>query len=245
MCTALTPLLTKKKANIMLSKIWNLLEITIDGEEAKDITIDGEQVQKVTIDGNTVWINTKIIDDFEDGDISEYSGETGSYTVNTNSPVYEGSYSLKKQSSGSYNSIYSTSGLSNYPSAGDKIVFEWYRKGDDDTMFCWCTQDASNSNCYQAYLHRNGNGKELWLRRADSGSWTTLTSTSVNWPTGDWIRIEIDHNTDGTIIIKATNLSTNSDIGQISATDTTYTSGGIGWQNQGSSTNVVDSLRFK
>lgn len=89
----------------------------------------------VVVDGEAIISgpSSTIIDDYERGDITPYSGRTSSYSVNTNG-VIEGTYALSYDpDTGSDEKIYSEpgDGLQNYPEKGDTIAF--YIQGDADT----------------------------------------------------------------------------------------------------------------
>jgi len=62
-----------------------------------------------------------LIDDFEDANVDEYSGDTGPVSIQTGT-VYNRSYALDTAADGNF--IYSTSGLPNYPAQGD--IWETY-----------------------------------------------------------------------------------------------------------------------
>jgi hypothetical protein len=70
--------------------------------------------------GGLLNIDTPVltVEDWEDGDMSEYGGNTGYFSVGT-SPIWEGSYAVESSHSGGDYGIYSTSGLEIYPSEGD------------------------------------------------------------------------------------------------------------------------------
>lgn len=69
-------------------------------------------------DGEPDWDHDSspgIVDNFEDGDLAEYEGETGAYEITDAAPVASGDYSLKSDDGGE---IVSMDGLERYPAAG-------------------------------------------------------------------------------------------------------------------------------
>jgi hypothetical protein len=67
------------------------------------ITVNGQKLNINVTDSSQ--IPSRLIDDFEDGDISEYSADTSNFGVQT-STVFEGTYTLRgDRSGGSVNSI--------------------------------------------------------------------------------------------------------------------------------------------
>lgn len=68
-----------------------------------------------------------IIDDMEDMDLSEYSGDVGAFNI-VKSPVKNGTYAVHS-SPGNHKEIYSKSGLNSYPTAGEPFRFWIYAHG--------------------------------------------------------------------------------------------------------------------
>lgn len=128
---------------------------------------------------------TDVIDDFEDGDLAEYTGSDKSdYTVQS-STVYDGSYALEcaTPSNPDDNQIYSMSGLSRYPQAGD--TFEWHGYAKDNSSALLNTfgyQDSDNH--YRVYVNTRDTG--FYLQKVIGGEFTTLASdTSVSPPANE------------------------------------------------------------
>lgn len=122
-----------------------------------------------------------VIDDFEDGDIAEYGGDTGSYSIESTT-VFEDSYSLDGTASNT-----------------DKIISDADKNfsAPVDTSarirgIIWFTQSesgASSISYYQAYAHSGTGNMELF--RINSGSWNSLGQISPSIPSGEWLRIDI------------------------------------------------------
>jgi hypothetical protein len=206
--------------------------INIDGSTVDAVTIDGSSVSEVTVDGDTVFGGgptvSAVIDDFEDGDISEYSGATGNATVQT-STVFNGTYALQFDTSGGANTITSTSGLSNYPSRGD--TFQWYWRhsaGSTSSGMAFAVSAAPfGSNDAYTFVIRGDSVNSIALRRYDGGSRTTIATTNYDVPSGSWFKAYVDFQS--TITCEVRDLNDNT-LASISASDSNYDSGGIGWR---------------
>jgi len=174
----------------------------------------------VSVTASTV----SVIDNFEDNDLSEYSGATGDFSTVT-SPVKEGTYAL--QADGSTGSIIkSFSGLNNYPSRGDTVRYWLYIPGagvnEEVPVFHWAKQ--GNGGEYQ-FSVRRGSENEIQLA-VDSGGFSILDTTSYTFPSDTWMEIEIDFQS--TITCRVLD-DTGTLQASVSATDSTYDSGGIGF----------------
>jgi len=171
---------------------------------------------------------TKILDDFEDGDLSEYAGDTGSASVVT-SPALVGSHSAQADGASANKAITRTDIT---VGQGDTIDFrQQYQSTTYGGVGLFCVQSEtgySSLSCYGAGI--NLQAGEILIRRYDSGSGTVLTSKSVGVSTGTEYRNEVDIADDGTISLTTYKVSDGTVVDSISATDTNYPSGGIGIQ---------------
>lgn len=191
---------------------------------------------------NGVYQDTlqQLIDDFEDGDISEYGSDTGQYATQT-STVKEGTTALQGDvSSGNAYHILSTSGLNYYPSQGDTWRL-WNRVQSSGDMAAnhFGVQSVPTSglpdNGYMVQTRVAANEIRIYLR--SSASWTLLASASVSLSSATWYEIKVDWATDGTITLTIFD-SAGSQLAQASATDTSFSSGGIGWGAHNANSNA-------
>lgn len=174
-----------------------------------------------------------IIDDFEDQDLDEYNitkGSSGDFTI-VSSTVFNGNQSLEINSpGGNGKKIRSNTGLENYPEQGSefKIPFFFDTANDPSIRFLFGSQsDTNDNNCYRVVA--KGVDNRVYFQKIESGSISTLfNNTSVNVPTGEWAEIFVSWGSSGEITIEI--LDNNGDNrGGGSATDTTFSSGGIGF----------------
>lgn len=176
----------------------------------------------------------KIIDDFEDGDISEYgvtgASDTGAFTTVQSGPFggpFNGSWALETDLDGTGAELASTSGLARYPSQGDSFSFR-LQFGDNASarlfaMFGIQDQD----NWYQVKVDRAN--EELALFVQDNGSRSTLGTDSTGLISDvEWLRVKVDWGSSSDFTVTLFDAD-GSELGQLAATDTTFTSGGFGW----------------
>lgn len=171
-----------------------------------------------------------VVDDFEDGDIAEYSGDTANFGVVT-SPTKNGSYALEYTGTTNNGAITDTNDLT-HPGQGDtfRINIRTTSVSEGVAEVLWAVQSetgASGLDCYSA--RGNFAGGDFELNKYSSGGRSTLAEdTTVSYSTGVWYEIEVGWATDGTMTVTLYDGGGNQ-VAQVSATDTGYTSGGVGW----------------
>lgn len=190
-----------------------------------DIAEDSAGNDGASGESATVTLGETIVDDFEDTDFSAYGG-TGSLSQNTSVTPVNGSGVAEATASGTdYVSLGSTTGLNAYPSQGD--TFRCYFQTNElttDLRFGWGAQSETEfPDCYELRMVQND---EVTLWEASSN--TTLDSdTSMTFSTGTWYYAEVTWGTDDSMTVTIHQESDDTQIGTVSATDSTFTSGGI------------------
>lgn len=190
----------------------------------------------------TASADRAVVDDFNDGDVDEYSmpeGDSTSVLTTDTTNVFEGSHSMELQTkdTGATTTAISSSGLPNYPGSGD--YFQSRTKIMDDNsnsyvMFGY--QDANNR--YQVDLNSADEQFKLYVR--SGGTFTLLDSQDVTIPVQDWVRVEVEWNVSGNDYITASLYNERGDeIATVSAQDSTYASGSMGF----GVSNSVDSVQ--
>jgi len=209
-----------------------MIPTSIDGTDITGATIDGNDVTEITIDGQTVFAATEFIDNFEDGNILEYTGSTGFFTTTTNNPV-EGTTSLIHPSTATVatRSIISTSGLDNYPSAGDKFEVKTRASTYGDNQQYICFFASSNMVPFESgdgyFLIFEYNVTKFRLVVQTNGSASFLASTSVSFTNGETYTTEVDTTTGGSFAV--TLKDSGGTVATLSASDLTHSSGGFGF----------------
>lgn len=136
-----------------------------------------------------------VIDGFEDSGISEYSGDTGSFSV-VSTDTYQGSYALDAPDDGTLYDIHSESGLENYPSQGDTFRFNVKSQAtlndSDSSKFRleWAVDDSAGYS--YGVEHRQTLG-QIALVTEDSGSFdfTATSSQDLSVESDEWMEYEV------------------------------------------------------
>jgi hypothetical protein len=172
----------------------------------------------------------RLIDNFEDQTLGKYFGDSGAFStvLASNTPpekAVDGGRILQGNipGVGAWSRIFSTDGLSTYPAQGTKVKFSTYWQ--DETAgrqsFLFGVQDSNNY--YSArivYPH-----DEVTIHKFENGSATELDSSHSAVGANQWNPCTVIWEPDGVIAF-----SVNGDT--VTATDTDYTGGGIGWAVQ-------------
>jgi hypothetical protein len=185
----------------------------------------------------------KTVDSFEDGDIGEYGGETGSFSVSSSQPVWKGEESLKSTTNN--RNIISNSGLSDYPERGDTFEY-WIHGGGDTNSGGGLIFGRSDSNNYIKASIIPGNDEfRIWKR--DDGSGIEVASRSLTLANNRWYRGVIEWKEDGSVIFSVHD-STKTKVAEIEAPPQKYRKGGVGWttaDSNGAPDLTFDSFKIK
>lgn len=180
-------------------------------------------------DGGSATTTFTVADTFEDGGITEYSGETGEFSV-VGTGAYERTYRLNASDSNNSKTTQIMRNTNVTVSQGQKIRFLSYidtstGSGDEIcTHFGVQTSTTSYSVCLELFGVDRMSISRNALNRDTSG--TVLSSTTVTYTTG-WYVVEVDWRTNNSIF--ATLSQNGTIVATTTATSSTYTSGGIGY----------------
>lgn len=168
-----------------------------------------------------------IVDSFEDGDISEYSGDKSSFSV-VNGKSFRGENSLFTNSNNQ--DITSDSGLNSYPSRGDLVTWRLWHQNEDTGTAVRFGPSPAGSNHY--FCGIRGNPQEIQLRSHKNGSILSNSFSTVSYPTQEWIEARFNWDTigDGTLVLELYD-SGGSFIDSVSINDTNYDSGKVHWSS--------------
>lgn len=187
------------------------------------------------------------IDDFEHNALDDYYGiaatsnppEIRQEAARSGTYGWYGYSDARSMSLPEWHSNYESSEqskfLDNYPSSGD--VFEFYiyvdgfiSGGSAINRFHFGKQDyLESSNGYRIWWTFNDDYWRIEKRVGGSGDTLQGARLGSNWPTNEWLRGVVDWRGSG---FSATMYRENgSQIDSLSTNDTTYTSGGIGYDN--------------
>jgi len=165
-----------------------------------------------------------LLDDFEDSDIAEYSGNTSFFST-SDAETYQGDRALLFESS-SGNQIMADTDVSF--AQGERV--EFYVSLDNDIAFEFGVQDEVGwSDAYSAYELEIA-PSQLIFWESNNGSWTgdEESASGASFPTDEWLRVQLDWHTNDTMIARV--YATNGTLLEsLSRTDSTFDRGGIGW----------------
>jgi hypothetical protein len=170
------------------------------------------------------------VDDFEDNNITEYSGDTALFQTDT-TPVFAGTYALEaaNKTGRTTDGIYRTGSL---VAQGQVLRYMQYvdttAGSADEGCVLFGVQGNQNQN-YGVCLELFGTDRIALSRDVDDNdvSGTVLASTTVTYATG-WYEVQVDWQTNNRIDVYLYNPS-GTLVATTSATDSNYTSGGVGY----------------
>jgi len=182
--------------------------------------------------GETVYFDYVVkgkylIDDFEDGNLSEYSFDRGSSGASlVSSPTYHGSTALEISETNT--ELISTSGLNTYPQAGD--AFRYHVRatdGADDVNLTYGVQDHTNR--YLVRIDFADDNLQIW--RHEGGTSYVLAEQNSGFALDEdtWYEVGVEWAEDGTHTVRLFDAQQRVQLAQVTATDSTWTSGGIGY----------------
>ena len=182
------------------------------------------QGRAVPVSGRAISRGPAILDseDFEHNDLTaNYGGDTGAFSIQTGT-VQEGNYALLGDGGGSYAVI--VRDIDQDPwGQGVRATWKQYLSdeiGNGGILFGGqSVTGASSISGYYTYANRGGS---IRIRRFDNGSNIELSSSESSPASRNWYDGQLEWYSDGTINYSLGGIS-------ISATDTTYESGFLGF----------------
>jgi len=193
-----------------------MIPTSIDGTDITGATIDGTDVQEITVDGQTVFTAETIIDDFEDGNLTEYSGAVSSYTIQSNT-VFQGSQAL--ETTGLFDNMHRT----DFVSPGDTVSV--YMR-NDDAQFLF---GFDGSDGYLFALNTSNNA--ISLRRVDnSTNFAPAQFSSVSISSGVWYEAVVDY-TVGNLFVELKDTS-GTVLTTVTLSDSTHSNTGFGFRGR-------------
>lgn len=133
-----------------------------------------------------------IIDGFEDGSLSEYTGDLANFSAQSTT-VYDGSFALQFTGTTSYQQIISKTGLDNYPQQGQEaVIFLRFSSKSDVEQVRWDPfyLDANNSIYTGLRLYTSSNIR-LQTNVNTGGSTVTKETGDISGSlsTGTWYKL--------------------------------------------------------
>lgn len=173
----------------------------------------------------------------ESNDLDNFGGDTAGFDINSNSPVFDGSLSIKYSQSTETRFIGSISGLANYPRIGATHSFfinPQFTTGPTDAqarVFFGHDSESSMGNGYAALIDESN--RRFSFFRIDSGGFTNLVE-ETGVVIDDWMAVDVLHESDGTLTGKLYDASSQTadtyregtQLSEISVSDSTHLTGG-------------------
>lgn len=187
-------------------------------------------LENVTVQNGNVELDSgTTLDSHEDGDIAEYGGDTGDFST-TNDFATDGSVGLNFTNATSGHSVIIDSGIT--AQQGDLIKSDWQLANTNGLAgIVIGAQSEAGSGSYNGYvIGYDKVNNRLFIDEVSSGSIANLKLKSATLSAGTTYTFEVDWQTDGTIAVDVLD-SSGTVVAQISATDNSYTSGGLGYRS--------------
>jgi len=183
------------------------------------------------------------IEDFEDGDISEYTGDTGIYSTIT-SDVINGSYSLEAYISSNTTRKW-LYGLNKTVERGIAPIRWWVKNEKNVCRIVFMAQsETAFPNGYDCGINFNTNSITL----NPQGTTTDSVSTDVSLSFNQWYEPWFNAKNDGEIAF-GINDSSGNVLASVSTNDNTYDSGGLAFgartTNSGPMYSRWDYIRYE
>lgn len=194
-----------------------------------NLNVNGRELSVEVTDPSN--IPDSVVDNFEDGDISDYSGDTGVFSV-VQDKTYNGNYALYSNVTNSSTiSATESSGLPRTPSRGDTFRFSYYLSQKERDMFLFWGGGYS----IRWYDSGRSGRTDEWILFDPDGN--EIAQSGVRTPTNEWAVVEIDFSDPIVVdIYKASEYPDGNTVTTLSASDNSSDSGQIKiYANAGSS----------
>ena len=194
---------------------------TSGSDDAAVVSLDG--------DGET-------IDDFEDGGITEYTGDTSNFSVSSTDPVLSGSNALHSNDGDAGATI--TSSQLPTPSAGD--TFAGYLQADSGDGYPGMVFGYQDPDNFYAVEFGSGSNRLSIVKDGTGVPGDEIAGTDVEIAVEQWYDVEVAWKTNGTITATIYEVDQQTgvreqELASATATDTAYSSGEFGWLRASSS----------
>ena len=181
--------------------------------------------------------STKTIDNFEDGSLSEYtdSGSNNVWSISSNQ-AYNGTNSLKVSPDDGKNIYYRSADFS----AGEKLKTYFYPTADGSGNSGFVFGYSGSSSFYEIQLVTWSDTIRI---RKDSTTSNSIANGDCNFGANQWYEVIVDWASNGNIDATVNDASTNSQVCSLSASDSSHSSGDIGFVNDGPKIHYWDLVK--
>ena len=184
----------------------------------------------VPVDTELVWNHDdpgdcRILDDFEDGDIAEYTFVSGGAYFVAEEAAHDGVYGLAADAGAQDQWLYRNDAAAAV-GPGDTISYWVKLRATTDPGRAYCGFGATETGTYALTLCPNTD--ELFLYRVDNyGTYVSLAVVPQTWTVDRWYRAEVEWEVDGTIVGRLYDSDGMTMLNTLTGFDSTITSGGI------------------
>lgn len=169
-----------------------------------------------------IFISREVIEGFEDGDIAEYTILGGTHSV-TGAAAHNGQYGLESEGTGS-SWIYRTDAAVQL-SQGDTVSF-WVKMRAIGRAYCGFGASANGTYSIVAA----SNSDNLLLQLNQNYGYFSIGTSPQAWTLDKWYRMEVKWDVGGNMTGRLYDSDGTTLLNTVTATDNTYTSGGIAFR---------------
>jgi len=169
-----------------------------------------------------------VIENFEDGDIAEYSVPSGDTHSVTAAAAHDGAYGLEDSNPGTAAKWIYRDDPDVQVAQGDTISY-WVKLLDDETLgraYCGFGATAGGTYCIIAAANSN----TFLIQKNVGYSYNTIGSVSQYWASNKWYRLEVEWGIGGDIVGNLYDSDGTTLLNTVTASSDTYTSGGIAFR---------------
>jgi hypothetical protein len=195
----------------------------------------------------------RFVDSFESGGLASWSVADPEFSVTSDAPVTQGTFSVKNSGLGTGVEIVSLpgDGLANYPVAGDSFSLKWYLTdgANNRCRVAWGVQGASYSPLVGYDVELDPRGDDFIIRANHTdGTIDKLAQTTLDLSaySGQWITVRVDWGADGVMPVTLLDDagSTIVSLSNSAQPDTTFTGGGVAIQANDTAAMAWDDFRL-
>jgi hypothetical protein len=171
-----------------------------------------------------------VIEDFEDGDISDWTVLGFAYAAVTTAAAHDGNYGMEMDGGGLSDWAYRDDAAVHVEQG--YVISYWTKTNDGSWSRNYCAFGSTAAGTYSASLGVNTSTFIIHLIPGLS-SYTTLADVPQTFSYNTWYRVEVHWDIGGLITAYLYDSTGMNLLNTVSVTDNTYTSGGIGFRSFG------------
>ncbi|MGI6419918.1 MAG: S8 family serine peptidase [Thermoguttaceae bacterium] len=199
-------------------------------------------VSATNIDDEQSSLIVRVIDDFEDGNLSEYTEKATSNASVTMAAAHDGSYGLQDETNTGYSGWVVRTDTQAQVARGH-VISAWVRSEGIPSGRGYFGFGARQNGTLAFVMAPNTNTLSI-DRVTKYDTYESLGSVSQTWLADHWYRMEVEWKTTGEIIGRLYDSDGATLLNTVAAVDTKFTSGGIAFRSF-SSTKHFDTVELR